>query len=180
MAHSGRLASLIELAPGFDFQATGQDNARIAAALQGLGKEEIEQIMPEIEAFAELGDSFTKPLRTYSSGMVARVAFATIVHCRAQILLLDEVLAVGDEAFQRKCFARLEDMVAAGASVVFVSHSAQLVTQLCQRALLLQHGRIVMQGEPREMINHYYQSMSLTGIPASSSSDDQQLRDQLS
>ncbi len=174
---AGRVCSLIELTPGYDLQASGRANARLGAALQGLSDVEIEQVMPEIEAFADIGAKFDEPLRTYSSGMIARVAFATIVHCRPSVLLIDEVLAVGDEAFQRKCFARLRELVEAGCAVAFVSHSAQLVTELCDTAILLEAGQVVARGAPRDIINRYYQSMSLPGNGAQAATTEAQTPD---
>lgn len=167
---NGRVVSMIELGAGFDMHATGFENAHFSACLQGLERGEVDEIMADIEAFADIGEFFRRPVRTYSSGMFARVAFATIVHCRPDVLLIDEVLAVGDEAFQRKCFARLRQLVDGGCAVAFVSHSSQLITELCDRAILLDHGRLVSQSDPKHVINQYYRLLNL--IRGAADSDD--------
>src|SRR5690606_4478165 len=121
---SGRISALLELGAGFHPDFTGRENARLNAAILGLDDRAIAAALPSIAAFADLGDHLDQPLRTYSSGMAVRLAFAVAVHVEPDILIVDEALAVGDEAFQRKCFARLERFRAGGGTILFVSHAA--------------------------------------------------------
>ena len=153
---SGRISALLELGAGFHPDFTGVENARLNAAILGLSDQEIDAALPSIAAFADLGDHLGQPLRTYSSGMAVRLAFAVAVHVRPDILIVDEALAVGDEAFQRKCFARLERFRAGGGTILFVSHAAAHITQLCDRAILLDDGEILLDGDPREVVTQYH------------------------
>jgi lipopolysaccharide transport system ATP-binding protein len=137
----GRVAALLELGSGFSPDFTGRENVKLNASLLGLRAAEIEERMPRIEAFAELEDFIDQPVRTYSSGMYMRLAFAVAINTDPDVLIIDEALAVGDEAFQRKCFATIERMKKGGATILFVSHSASSVNQLCDRAVLLDGGR---------------------------------------
>ncbi|MGE0725139.1 MAG: ABC transporter ATP-binding protein, partial [Alphaproteobacteria bacterium] len=153
---NGRISALLELGAGFHPDFTGTENARLNAAILGLPDREIDEAMPSIAAFADLGDHLDQPLRTYSSGMAVRLAFAVAIHVRPDILIVDEALAVGDEAFQRKCFARLERFRAAGGTILFVSHAAAHITQLCDRAILLDDGEILLDGDPRDVVAQYH------------------------
>lgn len=137
----GRVAALLELGMGFHPDFTGRQNALIAGQLLGYSPEESLATMPEVESFADIGNYFDQPVRVYSSGMQVRVAFAAAVAHRPDILVVDEALAVGDAAFQRKCFQRIEAMRAAGTTLLFVSHDLETVKKLCERAVLLdRHG----------------------------------------
>ncbi|MGE0717902.1 MAG: ABC transporter ATP-binding protein [Alphaproteobacteria bacterium] len=156
VAAAGRISALLELGAGFHPDFTGRENVRLNAAILGLDDRAIAEALPSIAAFADLGDHLDQPLRTYSSGMAVRLAFAVAVHVEPDILIVDEALAVGDEAFQRKCFARLERFRAAGGTILFVSHAAAHVTSLCDRALLLDDGELLMQGEPRAVVAQYH------------------------
>lgn len=156
VAAAGRISALLELGAGFHPDFTGRENARLNAAILGLDDRQIADAMPSIAAFADLGDHLDQPLRTYSSGMGVRLAFAVAVHVEPDILIVDEALAVGDEAFQRKCFARLERFRAAGGTILFVSHAASHVTQLCDRAILIDDGEMLAAGEPRGVVAQYH------------------------
>ncbi|MCC7276143.1 MAG: ABC transporter ATP-binding protein [Alphaproteobacteria bacterium] len=153
---SGRISALLELGAGFHPDFTGRENARLNAAILGLDDRATAAALPSIAAFADLGDHLDQPLRTYSSGMAVRLAFAVAVHVEPDILIVDEALAVGDEAFQRKCFARLERFRAGGGTILFVSHAAAHVTALCDRALLIDDGELLASGEPRGVVAQYH------------------------
>lgn len=152
----GRISALLELGAGFHPDFTGRENARLNAAILGLDDRQIAEAMPSIAAFADLGDHLDQPLRTYSSGMGVRLAFAVAVHVEPDILIVDEALAVGDEAFQRKCFARLERFRAGGGTILFVSHAASHVTTLCDRAILIDDGEKLAEGPPRAVVAQYH------------------------
>ena len=153
---NGRIAALLELGAGFNPEFTGRENVFLNAALIGLGREETEAKLADILSFADIGDFIDRPVRTYSSGMFVRLAFAVAVSVEPEILVVDEALAVGDEAFQRRCFARLETLQKAGTTILFVSHAAQSVIQLCSRALLMDKGELLMDGHPRSVIVQYH------------------------
>lgn len=133
----GRIAALLELGSGFNPEFSGRENVYMNAAVLGLSREETEARFAEIEAFAEIGEFIDQPVKTYSSGMMVRLAFAVAINVDAQVLIVDEALAVGDELFQRKCYARIEALKQKGATILFVSHSGGTVIELCDRALLL-------------------------------------------
>lgn len=152
---SGRIAALLELGIGFHPEFTGRQNAVNAARLAGLDPQTIGACLPEIEAFADIGDYLDQPLRTYSSGMQVRLAFAVATAVRPDILVIDEALAVGDIFFQQKCFERIRNFREAGTTLLFVSHAMNTVYSLCDRAVLLDHGRILRDGSPREVIDLY-------------------------
>jgi ABC-type polysaccharide/polyol phosphate transport system ATPase subunit len=151
----GRLAALLELGSGFDPEFTGRENAYFNGALHGLPKAEMEKRFPYIEAFAEIGNFIDRPVKTYSSGMFVRLAFSVAVHIDPDILIVDESLSVGDVFFQQKCFERLREMRAAGTSLLFVSHDGTAVQRFCDRAILLDHGQVVMEDVPRVVIDAY-------------------------
>ncbi|MDP6978294.1 MAG: ABC transporter ATP-binding protein [Myxococcota bacterium] len=151
----GELAPLLTLGAGFHREFTGRENVLMSGAIQGMSRKEIEARLPEIEAFAEIGPFFDRAVKTYSTGMVARLAFSLAVHCDPEVLVIDEVLAVGDEAFNRKCFARIEAIKSTGATIVFVSHVAERVIELCDRAVLLDAGELLCEDEPKAVIARY-------------------------
>jgi lipopolysaccharide transport system ATP-binding protein len=151
---SGRVAAL-ELGLGFHPELTGRQNAFAAGELMGLGGAEIERLLPEIEAFAEIGPAITDPVRTYSSGMQVRLAFAVATAVRPEILIVDEVLAVGDAYFQAKCMARIRSFREQGTTLLFVSHDPTAVRRLCDRALLLDRGLLVRQGPAGAVLDYY-------------------------
>lgn len=152
----GRIAALLELGIGFNPEFTGRENARHSAGLMGFSADEIEQMLPEIEEFADIGDYFDQPLRVYSSGMQVRVAFATATAVRPDILIVDEALSVGDAAFQAKCFQRIRDFRTAGTTLLIVSHDLHAILSICDRAILLDRGRKLMEGPPQEVYDFYY------------------------
>ncbi len=151
----GRLGSLLEVGTGFHPEMTGRENVYLNGAILGMGKKEIDQKFDEIVAFAEVERFMDTPVKHYSSGMYVRLAFAVAAHLEPDILLVDEVLAVGDVAFQKKCLGRMGDVARGGRTVLFVSHNLGAVEALCDRALLLSDGRLVSCGETREIIADY-------------------------
>ncbi|MFK3608135.1 ABC transporter ATP-binding protein [Pseudomonas sp. AP19] len=147
---NGSIAALLELGAGFNPEFTGRENVYSYAAILGLTEEQINARYTEIEAFAEIGAFIDQPVKTYSSGMFVRLAFAVSVAREPDILIVDEALAVGDDAFRRKCFARIETLRANGTTILFVSHAAAMVVELCDRALLLDNGELLFDGSPKE------------------------------
>lgn len=153
--HEGRLAALLELGSGFNPEFTGVENALMNAALMGFSRSESEALLPEIERFAEVGPFFHQPVKTYSSGMYVRLAFAVAVCSTPQILLVDEALAVGDAVFQHRCVRRIREMQETGATILFVSHDPSAIRALCSRAVLLQAGRMEAIGKPTDVLSRY-------------------------
>lgn len=151
----GRIAALLELGSGFNPEFSGRENVYMNAAVLGLSREETEARFAEIEAFAEIGEFIDQPVKTYSSGMMVRLAFAVAINVDAQVLIVDEALAVGDELFQRKCYARIEALKQKGATILFVSHSGGTVIELCDRALLLDRGELLLDGQPKQVVGQY-------------------------
>lgn len=158
---NGRIAALLELGSGFNPEFTGRENVKLSASLYGLTQDEIEACFGEIEAFAEIGEFIDQPVKTYSSGMYVRLAFAVSINVHPDILIVDEALAVGDAAFQAKCMARLKALMNAGTTVLFVSHDTASIRNLCQRVLWLNHGDMVAYGEPEPVIGKYVAEMHL-------------------
>jgi ABC-type polysaccharide/polyol phosphate transport system ATPase subunit len=151
----GRMFSMIELNAGIHNDLTGRQNVFLLGAFMGLSRSEMRRRMGQIEEFCELGEFFDRPVWTYSSGMLARLGFAVAVNVSAEILLVDEVLAVGDLPFQRKCFAQMNALHRAGKTVVFVSHALRMVERLCSRTLYLNRGRIAGYGPTADVISRY-------------------------
>jgi ABC-type polysaccharide/polyol phosphate transport system ATPase subunit len=162
----GRIGSLLELGAGFHPDFTGRENVFLNGSIQGLRRRQIRERFDEIVAFAELEDSIDRPVRTYSSGMYMRLGFAIAAFLDADVLLLDEVFAVGDEAFQRKCFARIAEFKQRGGTIVFVSHDASAVERLCERAVLLQRGEVAFDGPAHEAIVRYRRVLAEEHDPA--------------
>lgn len=154
----GRIAALLELGAGFDPEFSGRENVFLYGTVLGLTRAEIELRFARIEAFADIGRFMDEPVRTYSSGMFVRLAFAVAIHVDPDVLIVDEALSVGDEAFQRKCFARIEQLRDAGTTVLFVSHSSQTVVQICDRALWLEDGAVRLDGSPRDVVAAYHRA----------------------
>ena len=152
---NGKLTSLLELGAGFHPDFTGRENIYFNAAIFGLTKQEIDSRLNEIIEFSELGEFIDSPVRTYSSGMYMRLAFSVAINVDAEILLIDEILAVGDAHFQEKCFAKLEELKNSGITIVIVTHSLGSVKQLCNRAVWLYEGKIRMDGNDDEVIDEY-------------------------
>ncbi len=153
--HDGRIAALLELGAGFDPEFTGVENIYMNASLLGFSRRETDALFPQIERFAEIGDFLYQPVKTYSSGMYVRLAFAIAASVEPDILIIDEALAVGDAVFQHRCLRRIKELNARGATVLFVSHDAAAVRALCSRAILLRAGGIVIDGKPADVLNRY-------------------------
>ncbi|MCB1461598.1 MAG: ABC transporter ATP-binding protein [Nitratireductor sp.] len=151
----GRVAALLELGAGFNPEFTGRENVYLNAAILGLTRAETDSRFDDIARFADIGAFIEQPVKTYSSGMYVRLAFAVAINVDPEILVVDEALAVGDEAFQRKCFARIEDIRDRGGTILFVSHGAQTIVQLCDRALLFDRGEMILQGRPKTVVGQY-------------------------
>lgn len=156
----GRVAALIELGAGFHPEISGRENVFINGAVLGLPRKEIERRFDEIVAFSGLGDYIDEPVKNYSSGMYVRLGFAVAVHTDPDVLLVDEVLSVGDEAFAHRCLRRIEEFLAAGKTLVFVSHGLDLVADLCDRVLWLDGGRPRLLGSPRRVVDAYRQAVA--------------------
>jgi lipopolysaccharide transport system ATP-binding protein len=152
----GRVAALLELGAGFNPDFTGRENVYMNGAVLGLERSEIDERFDDILAFADIGEFIEQPVKTYSSGMYIRLAFAVAINVTPDILVIDEALSVGDEAFQRKCFARINAIRDAGATVLFVSHSAGSVIELCDRAVLMDHGELLVEGSPKFVVSRYH------------------------
>jgi ABC-type polysaccharide/polyol phosphate transport system ATPase subunit len=166
VAVGGRIGSLLELGAGFHPDFTGRENVFLNGSIQGLPRRLITERFDEIVAFAELEDAIDRPVRTYSSGMYMRLGFAIAAFLDADILLLDEVFAVGDEAFQRKCFRRVFEFKQRGGTIVFVSHDALAVERLCDRAVLLQRGEVAFDGPTHEAVVRYRRALAAEVDPA--------------
>ncbi|MCR9070822.1 MAG: ABC transporter ATP-binding protein [Alphaproteobacteria bacterium] len=160
----GRPAALLELGAGFNPEFTGRENIYLNAAILGLTQEEIDARFDSIVEFSGLADFIDRAVNTYSSGMYVRLAFSVAVSVDPDILIVDEALAVGDEGFQRKCLARIEAMRDAGATILFVSHAMGMITQLCDRAILMDRGEVLIDGDPKEVASNYFR---LTHAPGS-------------
>lgn len=156
IAVHGRVSALLELGSGFNPEFSGRENVYLNSAILGLDRTETDALFEEITNFADIGPYIDRPTKTYSTGMVMRLAFAVAISVNPDILVVDEALAVGDEAFQRRCMARIEAIKKKGATILFVSHSANQVVDLCDRAILLDHGEMLYDGTPRRTINFYH------------------------
>ena len=151
----GRIGALLELGAGFHPDLTGRENIELNAALLGMDRAQIEQLLPSIIAFAELEQFIDVPLRTYSSGMGMRLGFSVAIHVDPEILVMDEVFAVGDQRFQRKCIERTKEMIGQGKTVLFVSHSPDAIRKICQRVIWLKGGRVEMDGPTDAVLEAY-------------------------
>lgn len=151
----GRVAALLELGAAFNAEFTGIENIFMNATLMGLSKSETEALLPEIASFAEIGDFIYQPLKTYSSGMYIRLAFAAAIAVSPQILIIDEALAVGDAVFQHRCTRRIKEMQENGTTVLFVSHDPGAIRALCSRAILLDAGQMEVDGPPADVLDRY-------------------------
>ncbi len=159
----GRVVALLELGAGFGRDFTGRENVVLNAALHGLTQEEVDERMDAILEFSGLGEFVDLPVATYSQGMFVRLGFAIAAHLDPDVLLVDEVLAVGDEAFQRKCEARIAEQVAAGATLVLVSHDAALVERTCERVVVLDTGRVAFDGPAGDGLAFYHRLTGTAG-----------------
>ena len=152
---NGKLTSLLELGAGFHPDFSGRENIYFNASIFGLTRKEIDARIDKIIEFSELGNYIDNPVRTYSSGMYMRLAFAVAINVDADILLIDEILAVGDQHFQDKCIAKMKELKSEGKTMVFVTHSMSTVNQFCNRAVWLSNGEIKMDGEPSKVTEQY-------------------------
>lgn len=159
----GRISALLELGSGFNPEFTGRQNVFFNGQLLGLSRREIEDKFDDIAAFADIGDFLEQPVKTYSSGMFVRLAFAVATSAEPDILIVDEALSVGDEAFQRKCFARIQDLRDRGGTILFVSHAAATIVELCDRAILLDGGELILQGSPKFVVSKYQELIYAPG-----------------
>jgi lipopolysaccharide transport system ATP-binding protein len=152
---TGRLSALLQVGTGFHPELTGRDNIALSGAILGMAREEIRAVEQEVIDFAEIDDFLDTPVKHYSSGMYMRLAFSVSAHMEAEIMLLDEVLAVGDASFQTKCHQRIRALVESGRTVLFVSHQMASVKALCDSAIVLDRGRLVFDGSTESSVNHY-------------------------
>jgi ABC-type polysaccharide/polyol phosphate transport system ATPase subunit len=167
VAVRGRVAALIELGAGFHPDMTGRENIRFSAAVMGMRRRELARRFDQIVEFADIGPYLDTPVKRYSSGMMARLGFAVAAHLDAESIVVDEVLAVGDAAFQRKCFERMQAMRASGVAVLYVTHTLWTLPILCQRAILMSGGKVVVHGKPHEVLATY-RELGLTSDVSSS------------
>ncbi len=163
----GRIAALLELGSGFNPEFTGRENIYLNGAILGIGKERLDEKFADIVRFADIGNHLDQPVKTYSSGMFVRLAFAVQAHLEPEILIIDEALSVGDQFFQAKCYAAIRSMMENGTTVLFVSHSAATVKALCPRAILLSHGELIMDGLASKALDRYFVLGSLEANAAS-------------
>lgn len=159
---NGRISALLELGSGFHPEFTGRENIQFSGTLMGFSQEQMKERLPQIEAFADIGEFIDQPVRIYSSGMLARLAFATAIHVNPDILVIDEILSVGDAKFQHKCFQKFHEFQQAGKTILFVSHDAGHIVRHCDSALLFANGNLIQTGEPQNVIDTYF-NLVLTG-----------------
>lgn len=153
--YDGRVAALLELGAGFNPEFTGLENVFMNSSLLGFSRKQTEKLLPEIERFAEIGPFIYQPVKTYSSGMYVRLAFSIAVAADPEILIVDEALAVGDAVFQHRCLRRIKEMQERGTTILFVSHDPAAIRYLCSRAMLLNAGRVIADGDPMHVLNRY-------------------------
>lgn len=151
----GKVAPLLEMGAGFHPELTGRENIYLNGSLLGHSRGQMEDVFPEIVAFSELGDFIDVPIRSYSSGMYARLGFAVATAYQPEILIVDEILAVGDEAFQKKCNARINQFKEKGTSILYVSHAMETILEICHRVAWLDHGNINLIGAPEDVVKEY-------------------------
>ena len=152
---NGRISAILELGMGFNTELTGRQNVFHSAGMMGFSNEQVTNVIEEIEAFAEIGEYFDEPVRVYSSGMQVRVAFAVATAFRPEILIVDEALSVGDAYFQHKSFARIKDFQEQGTTLLIVSHDRSAIQALCNRAIMLEQGTVIKDGNPEEVFDFY-------------------------
>ena len=160
----GRISALLELGAGFNPEFTGLENARLNASIMGLTRDEFHQKLPDIVEFCGLGEFLHRPVKTYSSGMFVRLAFAVAINMNPDILIVDEALAVGDVRFQRKCFRRIDQLKEQGVSILFVTHSTDSVLQYCDRAIMLDDGELKLTGSPKQVVQAYLEMMFASDV----------------
>jgi lipopolysaccharide transport system ATP-binding protein/teichoic acid transport system ATP-binding protein len=156
----GRVSALLELGMGFNPEITGVENVFFTAAILGIPEEEMRRKLPEVLAFADIGDYAEQPVKSYSSGMFVRLAFAVAIHVEPEILIIDEALSVGDMRFQQKCYRKIRSFRDAGATILFVSHDTGAITSFCDRCIWMKDGRVERDGPPAEVVREYVAYMS--------------------
>jgi ABC-type polysaccharide/polyol phosphate transport system ATPase subunit len=166
VAVEGRLGAVLELGGSFHSDLTGAENVRLGAALQGLGRKRAAELYEPIVEFAGIGDFIHEHIRTYSAGMVLRLAFSVAIHADPDILLIDEVIAAGDQAFQAKCFARMQELRNSGKTMLCVSHAPGLLREMCDRAIWLDRGRLAAEGTVGEILGAYETAVGQAVPPA--------------
>ncbi|MDY3250432.1 MAG: ABC transporter ATP-binding protein, partial [Candidatus Choladocola sp.] len=147
---NGRISALLELGAGFNMEYTGVENIYLNGTMMGFSEEEIDARLDDILAFADIGDFVYQPVKTYSSGMFVRLAFAVAINIDPEILIVDEALSVGDVFFQAKCYRKFEEFKSEGKTILFVSHDLNSISKYCDRVILLDHGRVIETGAPKE------------------------------
>lgn len=152
----GRVAPILALGAGFNPEFTGRENVLVNAAILGMSDALVRERLDSIAAFADIDPFFDRPVKSYSSGMYSRLAFAVAIHADPDVLVVDEILAVGDAAFNRKCFARIEQIKSSGAAILFVSHSPNMIVELCDRAVLMEAGERVLSADPKSVLARYH------------------------
>lgn len=162
---NGRISALLELGSGFNPEFTGRNNVYMNGALMGFSKNEMDGKFKTIEEFAEIGDFIDQPVKTYSSGMFVRLAFACAISVEPDILIVDEALSVGDVFFQQKCFAKIREIISKGTTCLFVSHDTSAVMNTCNSAILLKNGEIDFMGSPEETVSRYYGGLGRRAVP---------------
>jgi ABC-type polysaccharide/polyol phosphate transport system ATPase subunit len=162
---SGSVAALLELGAGFNLEFTGKENVYINGAITGFSRQEIDARFDDIAAFADIGKFIDQPVKTYSSGMYVRLAFAVAINVDPNILVVDEALSVGDVFFQQKCYAQIRKIQASGTTCLFVSHDTATVQHLCDRVLFLEHGKTMFLGDPEEAVSRYFSSIGKRAAP---------------
>lgn len=172
---NGRISALLELGAGFNIEFTGRENVYLNGSILGMGKTEIDNCVDQIISFADIGDFIDQPVKIYSSGMYVRLAFAVAINVNPNILIVDEALSVGDTSFQAKCFAKFKEFQDKGVTILFVTHSMDLVTRYCQSAILLDHGKILKTGPAKTVVDEYHRRIvncSQNGNDSSSTLSD--------
>jgi ABC-type polysaccharide/polyol phosphate transport system ATPase subunit len=154
----GRVAALLQLGSGFHPDLTGLENIRLNAALLGLSRQRTNEVLDNIIEFTEISGFLNEPIRTYSSGMVLRLGFAVAIHVDPEVLIIDEVLAVGDQQFQNKCLDKVMEHKRAGKTLLFVSHATELIRRFCERAMWLDHGEVILAGRAEDVLEAYSES----------------------
>jgi lipopolysaccharide transport system ATP-binding protein len=172
----GRVGSLLEVGTGFHSELTGRENVYLNGAILGMSRCDIRRKFDEIVAFAEVEEFLDVPVKRYSSGMYMRLAFAVAAHLEPEILIIDEVLAVGDIAFQRRCMGKMGDVARTGRTVLFVSHNMQAVRHLCSRVVLLQQGRLLADGPPEQVVQRYHEEVGSANFDAQTALSDEKVR----
>lgn len=155
VVHNGRISAMLELGTGFHPDMSGAENIQLNGALLGMSREEVARKYDSIVDFGEMDAFIDEPVRTYSSGMLSRLGFSVAIHLEPEIVLLDEVLAVGDQAFQKKCINKMTELTSSGTTVMLVSHSMIAVENMCERAIWIDHGQVKMDGPATEVVEAY-------------------------